>query len=29
MVNIRSKLGVRSRLQALVFAARHGIVEIC
>ena len=28
MVNIRSKLGVRSRLQALVFAARHGIVEI-
>ena len=28
MVNIRNKLGVRSRLQALVFAARHGIVEI-
>jgi DNA-binding NarL/FixJ family response regulator len=28
MVNIGNKLGVRSRLQALVFAARHGIVEI-
>ncbi len=28
MVNIRNKLGVRSRLQALVFAVRHGIVEI-
>jgi DNA-binding NarL/FixJ family response regulator len=23
-----SKLGVHSRLQALVFAARHGLVEI-
>jgi DNA-binding NarL/FixJ family response regulator len=28
MVNILHKLGVHSRLQALVFAARHGIVEI-
>ncbi len=28
MVNIFNKLGVHSRLQALVFAARHGIVEI-
>jgi DNA-binding NarL/FixJ family response regulator len=28
MVNILSKLGVHSRLQALVFAARHGVVEI-
>jgi DNA-binding NarL/FixJ family response regulator len=28
MVNILSKLGVHSRLQALVFAARHGLVEI-
>jgi DNA-binding NarL/FixJ family response regulator len=28
MVNIMSKLGVHSRLQALVFAARHGLVEI-
>ena len=28
MVNIRNRLGVRSRLQALVFAVRHGIVEI-
>ena len=28
MVNILNKLGVHSRLQALVFAARHGIVEI-
>ena len=28
MVNILNKLGVHSRLQALVFAARHGLVEI-
>ncbi len=28
MVNILNKLGVHSRLQALVFAARHGIVAI-
>lgn len=28
MVNILNKLGVHSRLQALVFAARNGIVEI-
>jgi DNA-binding NarL/FixJ family response regulator len=28
MVNILHKLGVHSRLQALVFAARHGIVDI-
>ncbi len=28
MVNILSKLGVHSRLQALVFAARNGIVDI-
>ena len=28
MVNILHKLGVHSRLQALVFAARHGIVEL-
>ncbi|MGH3089809.1 MAG: response regulator transcription factor [Rubrobacteraceae bacterium] len=28
MVNILNKLGTHSRLQALVFAARHGIVEI-
>lgn len=28
MVNILSKLGVESRLQALVFAARHGAVKI-
>jgi len=28
MVNILNKLGLRSRLQALVFAARHNIVEI-
>jgi DNA-binding NarL/FixJ family response regulator len=27
-VNILNKLGVHSRLQALVFAARHGVVEI-
>jgi two-component system nitrate/nitrite response regulator NarL len=28
MMNILSKLGVHSRLQALLFAARHGLVEI-
>jgi DNA-binding NarL/FixJ family response regulator len=28
MVNIFGKLGLRSRLQALVFAVRHDIVEI-
>lgn len=28
MVNILHKLGVHSRLQALIFAARHGVVEI-
>ena len=28
MMSILSKLGVRSRLQALVFAVRHGIIEI-
>lgn len=28
MVNILTKLNVHSRLQALVFAARHGVVEI-
>ncbi len=28
MVNILNKLGLHSRLQALVFAARHGIVNI-
>jgi DNA-binding NarL/FixJ family response regulator len=28
MVNILHKLGVHSRLQALVFAARHGLVKI-
>jgi DNA-binding NarL/FixJ family response regulator len=28
MMNILNKLGVHSRLQALLFAARHGIVEI-
>jgi DNA-binding NarL/FixJ family response regulator len=28
MVNILNKLGLRSRLQALVFAAHHNIVEI-
>jgi DNA-binding NarL/FixJ family response regulator len=27
-MNILSKLGVHSRLQALLFAARHGLVEI-
>jgi DNA-binding NarL/FixJ family response regulator len=28
MVNILGKLGVDSRLQALVFAVRHGAVKI-
>ncbi len=28
MVNILHKLGVHSRLHALVFAVRHGIVQI-
>jgi DNA-binding NarL/FixJ family response regulator len=28
MVNILNKLDVHSRLQALVFAARHGLVEM-
>jgi DNA-binding NarL/FixJ family response regulator len=28
MMNILGKLGVHSRLQALVFAARHGLVEL-
>jgi two-component system nitrate/nitrite response regulator NarL len=28
MANILSKLGVHSQLQALVFALRHGVVEI-
>ncbi len=28
MVNILHKLGVHSRLQALVFAARYGVVQI-
>jgi two-component system, NarL family, response regulator DevR len=28
MMNILSKLGVRSRLQAVIFAVRHGFVEI-
>ncbi len=28
MANIFAKLGVHSRLQALVFALRHGVVEI-
>ena len=28
MMNILNKLGVHSRLQALIFAARHGLVEI-
>jgi DNA-binding NarL/FixJ family response regulator len=28
MMNILSKLGVHSRIQALLFAARHGLVEI-
>jgi len=28
MMNILNKLGVHSRIQALLFAARHGIVEI-
>ena len=28
MMNILNKLGVHSRLQALIFAARHGLVEL-
>jgi DNA-binding NarL/FixJ family response regulator len=28
MMNILSKLGVHSRLQALLFAARHGLIEL-
>lgn len=28
MVSIHKKLGLNSRLQALVFAVRHGVVEI-
>ena len=28
MMNILNKLGVHSRIQALLFAARHGLVEI-
>jgi DNA-binding NarL/FixJ family response regulator len=28
VASILAKLGVHSRLQALVFAARHGVVEI-
>jgi two-component system nitrate/nitrite response regulator NarL len=28
MANILTKLGVHSQLQALVFALRHGVVEI-
>jgi DNA-binding NarL/FixJ family response regulator len=28
MVNVLGKLGVSSRLQALVFAVRHGVVRI-
>jgi DNA-binding NarL/FixJ family response regulator len=28
MANILSKLGVHSQLQALVFALRHGVVEV-
>ena len=28
MMNILNKLGVHSRLQALLFAARHGLIEI-
>jgi DNA-binding NarL/FixJ family response regulator len=29
MMNILSKLGVHTRVQALVFAVRHGVVKIC
>jgi RNA polymerase sigma factor (sigma-70 family) len=29
MTNILSKLGVHTRVQALVFAVRHGAVKIC
>jgi DNA-binding NarL/FixJ family response regulator len=28
MMNILNKLGVHSRLQALIFAARYGLVEL-
>lgn len=28
MANILSKLGAHSQLQALVFALRHGLVEV-
>ncbi len=28
MMNILNKLGVHSRLQALLFAARHGLVRL-
>jgi two-component system nitrate/nitrite response regulator NarL len=28
MMNILNKLGVHSRLQALLFAARHGLIEL-
>ncbi len=28
MMNILTKLGVHSRLQALLFAARYGLVEL-
>jgi DNA-binding NarL/FixJ family response regulator len=28
MANILAKLGVHSQLQALVFALRHGLVEV-
>ena len=29
MMNILSKLGVYTRVQALVFAVRHGAIKIC
>ena len=29
LVSVFGKLGINSRLQALVFALRHGVVEIC
>jgi DNA-binding NarL/FixJ family response regulator len=28
MMNILNKLGVHSRLQALLFAARHGLIKL-
>jgi DNA-binding NarL/FixJ family response regulator len=28
MVNLLAKLGVESRLQALIFAVRHGLVQL-